>query len=75
MTSLKVRQIGNSLGVVLPKEILTRLNVTDGDTLYLTDSPDGSMKITSFDPTYENQMKVAEEGMKKYRNTLRGLAK
>jgi len=75
MTSLKVRQIGNSLGVVLPKEILTRLNVTDGDILYLTDSPDGSMKITSFDPTSENQMKVAEEGMKKYRNTLRELAK
>lgn len=64
MTSLKMQQIGNSLGVVLPKEVLTRLNVTDGDTLYLTDSPDGSMKITSFDPTFENQMKVAEEGIK-----------
>jgi len=72
MTSLKVRQIDNSLGVVLPKEMLTRLNVTDGDILYFTYLQDGSVQIMSFDSTFEAPM---EEGMKKYRNTLRELAK
>ncbi len=75
MTSLKVRQIGNSLGVVLPKEVLTRLNITDGDVLYLTDLLDNSIQITSFDPAFEDQMKAAEEIMEKYSNTLRELAK
>lgn len=75
MSNVKVRQIGNSLGVVLPKETLSRLNVTDGDILHLTESPDGSMRITPFDPEFETQMKAAREGMGKYRNTLRELAK
>jgi putative addiction module antidote len=75
MTNLKVRQIGNSLGVVLPKEALLRLNVADGDMLYLTEAPDGSMRITPFDPAFDAQMKAAREGMSKYRNTLRELAK
>ena len=75
MTSLKVRQIGNSLGIVLPKQALTRLNVADGDMLYLSEAPDGSMRITPYDPTFEAQMRAARQGMKKYRNTLRELAK
>ncbi len=75
MTSSKVRQIGNSLGIVLPEEVLTRLNVTDGDTLYLTDFLDNSVQITSFDPAFKDQMKAAEEIMEKYSNTLRELAK
>ena len=75
MTNLKVRQIGNSLGVVLPKEALSKLNVADGDMLYLTQAPDGSMRITPFDPSFDAQMQAAREGMNKYRNTLRELAK
>lgn len=75
MTSLKIRQIGNSLGVVLPKEALSRLNVADGDMLYLSEAPDGSMRITPFDPAFDKQMRAARHGMKKYRNTLRELAK
>ncbi len=75
MTSLKVRQIGNSLGVVLPKEALSRLNVASGDMLYLSEAPDGSMRITPFDPAFDAQMQAARKGMKKYRNTLRELAK
>lgn len=75
MTNLKVRQIGNSLGVVLPKEALSRLNVAEGDMLYLTEAPDGSMRITPFDPAFDSQMRAAREGMNKYRNTLRELAK
>lgn len=75
MTSLKIRQIGNSLGIVLPKQALSRLNVADGDMLYLSEAPDGSMRITPYDPTFDAQMRAARKGMKKYRSTLRELAK
>lgn len=71
---LKVRRVGNSLGVVLPKEALSRLNVEDGDQLYITEAPDG-FRITAADPEFAKQMKVAEKGMKRYRNALRELAK
>jgi putative addiction module antidote len=71
---LKVRRVGNSLGVVLPKEALNRLNVEDGDQLYITEAPDG-FRITAADPEFAKQMKVAEKGMKRYRNALRELAK
>ena len=74
MNLLKVRPIGNSLGVVLPKETLARLNLKDGDALYLTEAPDGSMRITPYDPAFEAQMRVAQEGMGRYRNSLRKLA-
>jgi putative addiction module antidote len=72
---LKVRQVGNSLGVVLTREALARLNVSRGDSLYLTEAPDGSLRITPYDPAFEEQMKLAREGMGQYRNTLRELAK
>ena len=75
MTKLKVRPVGNSLGVVLPKETLARLNLKDGDVLYLTESPEGSMRITAYDPEFETQMREAREGMGQYRNALRELAK
>jgi putative addiction module antidote len=75
VTQLKVRQVGNSLGVVLPKEALARLNLREGDALYLTEAPDGSMRITPYDPAFETQMRLAREGMGKFRNTLRELAK
>jgi putative addiction module antidote len=71
---LKVRRVGNSLGVVLPKEALNRLNVADGDQLYITEAPDG-FRITAADPEFAKQMEVAEKGMKRYRNALRKLAK
>ena len=75
---LKLRKIGNSVGVVLPKEALARLNVAEGDTLALTDAPDGGLRVT---PTTEGreqfgkQMKAAEKVIRRYRNTLRELAK
>ena len=75
MTSLKIRQVGNSLGIVLPKETLSKLNVVNGDVLYLTEAPDGSMRITPYDPEFEKQMTAAREGMGKFRNTLKELAK
>lgn len=75
MTSVKVRPIGNSLGVVLPKDVLSRLNLKDGDNLYLTEAPDGTMRITPYDPAFDAQMRATREGMSAYRNTLRELAK
>jgi putative addiction module antidote len=75
MTQLKVRAVGNSLGVVLPKETLARLNLKDGDVLYLTETPEGAMRITPYDPAFETQMSAAREGMGQYRNALRELAK
>jgi putative addiction module antidote len=75
VTLLKIRPVGNSLGVVLPKEALARLNLKDGDTLFLTEAPDGSMRITQYDPSFDEQMRAAQEGMRKYRNALRRLAK
>ncbi len=75
MIQLKVRPVGNSLGVVLPREALARLNLKDGDSLYLTESTDGSMRITPYDPAFEAQMRAAREGMGQYRNALRELAR
>ena len=75
MASTKIRKIGNSLGVVLPKTVLTRLNVSDGDQLYLSEAPDGSMRITPYDPEFEEQMQAAKDGMSQYRNTLRELSR
>ena len=74
---LKLRKVGNSVGVVLPKEALARLNVAEGDTLTLTDSPDGSLRVTPATEGREQfaaQMKAAEGIVRRYRNTLRELA-
>ena len=74
MSALKLTQIGNSVGVILPKEILARLRLEKGDVLYLTDSPDG-MRLTPYDPTFEAQIDAARSIMKKRRAVLRELAK
>ena len=74
MHALKLTQIGNSVGVILPKEVLALLKLEKGDTLYLTESPDG-MRITPHDPVFENQMQTAREIMKARRAALRELAK
>jgi putative addiction module antidote len=72
--TLKLTQIGNSVGVILPKEALARMKLEKGDTLFLTESPDG-YRIVEFDPDFDKQMSLAEEVMKKRRNVLRELAK
>jgi len=75
MINLKIRKVGNSLGVVLPLEVVSRLHVEDGDRLFLTEAPEGGYRLTPYDPEFEAQMKLAEEGMARYRNTLHALAK
>jgi len=71
---LKVTAVGNSAGVILPKELLSRLRVTKGDSLYATELSDG-VKLTPFDPELAGQMEVAERVMREDRNVLRKLAK
>lgn len=73
MIELTVRKVGNSLGVILPAEAAGALRVKEGDKLFLTESPSG-YRITPYDPEFEEQMKVANEGMRKYKNALRDLA-
>ena len=75
MINLKIRKVGNSLGVVLPIEAVNRLHVGDGDRLFLTEAPEGGYRLTPYNPEFEAQMQLAEEGMAIYRNTLRALAK
>ena len=72
---LKLRALGNSVGAVILKEALARMNVQSGDSLYLTESPDGGFRLTPADPNFAEAMEIAEEGMRQYRNALRELAK
>jgi putative addiction module antidote len=72
--ALKLTQIGNSVGVILPKEILARLKVGKGDSLFVTDLPDG-VALRPYDTEFAEQMELAREIMRKRRNVLRELAK
>jgi putative addiction module antidote len=74
MTALKLTQIGNSLGVILPKEVLARLKLEKGDMVFLTDAPQG-VNLTPYSTEFEAQMGEARRIMKKRRNVLRELAK
>lgn len=70
---LKITTVGNSAGVILPKELLARLRVEKGDALYAVETPDG-IRLTTYNPTVAEQMEVAERVMRKRRNLLRKLA-
>lgn len=74
MMTLKLTQIGNSVGVILPKELLGKLGVGKGDTLYAIDTPDG-VRLSTADPEFEAQMEVARRIMKERWAVLRELAK
>ncbi len=74
VVKLKVRPIGTSLGVILPKEILEQLNVGKDDVLFLTRDESG-YRVTPYDPEVEEQVRLGEEFMKQYRDTFRALAK
>jgi putative addiction module antidote len=74
MHALKLTQIGNSVGVILPKELLARLKLEKGDTVHIIDTPHG-FTVTPYDPAFEAQMKAARELMKERRAVLHELAK
>jgi putative addiction module antidote len=75
MIELKVRKIGNSLGVVLPKEAVNRLHADEGDRLFLIEGPNGGYQLTPYDPAFEKKMKKAGDIIGRYRNTLHALSK
>ena len=75
MLKLKIRKVGNSSGLVLPKEVLARLDVEAGDEVFLTETEGGGYSLSPLDPDFERQMAIAKRGMKKYRNALHELAK
>ncbi len=75
MLSLKVTTVGSSAGFILPKEAMTFLKVQKGDTVYLTEAPDGSYRLTPYNPEFERQMSLAETIMHEDRDILRALAK
>ncbi len=74
MLALKITKVGNSSGLLLPKEALAKLRVEQGDTVYLTETPEG-YRITPYDPDFARQMELARKIMRKHRNALRELAK
>ena len=74
MLALRITKVGNSSGLLLPKEAMAKLRVEQGDTVYLTETPDG-YRLTPYDPDFERQMGLARRAMKKHRNALRELAK
>jgi len=75
LVELKIRKFGNSLGVVLPKEVIQRLQAGDGERLFLIEAADGEYRLTPYDPAFEKKMAKAEEIMARYRNTLHALSK
>jgi putative addiction module antidote len=74
MFKLKVTTVGNSTGVILPKEVLAKMQVEEGDNLYLTETANG-FEISPYDPEFAEEMETARQVMKQYRNALRELAK
>lgn len=75
MIELKVRKFGNALGVVLPEEVIARLNMQEGAPLYLTAAPEGGYHLVPYDLAFEKKMATAEDIMHRYRDTLHRLAK
>lgn len=75
MVALKVRKVGNSLGLVLPKEVVSRLRTSEGEDVFLLEGPNNTYRITPFDPVFQKKMEKAEEIMARYRNTLHVLGK
>jgi putative addiction module antidote len=74
MHMLKLTQIGNSVGVILPKEALSRLRLEKGKSVFLTETPDG-YALTPYDPTLEEQIEAGREFMREFRDTFHQLAK
>ncbi|MGG5820785.1 AbrB/MazE/SpoVT family DNA-binding domain-containing protein [Falsiroseomonas sp. HW251] len=74
MATLKLRAVGNSVGVVLPKELLAKLNLAEGDTVQVVETPDGFL-LTPVATDVEEQLRLGREMMKKYRETFAALAK
>lgn len=74
MHALKIRAVGSSSGAVFPKELLAQLGVKQGDTLFATKAPDGSVRLTPHDDSFAQQMQAADDIMRSHRDVFRALA-
>ena len=74
MTTIKLTTVGTSTGAVIPKEMLARLKVEKGDTLYAIETPEGYL-LTPYDPAIDEELKAGQRFMKQYRDTFKALAK
>ena len=72
---LQIRKIGNSLGLILSKDMLARLELKEGDKLFVIDEPEGAFRLSTFDPRHASVMEIAREIMDEYKDTFRALAK
>ena len=75
MVELKVRKFGNSLGVILPEEVVNRLHTSDGEPLFLIEAPDGGYLLTPYDPNFGKKMTKADDIIGRYPKTLNVLSK
>jgi hypothetical protein len=74
MTTLKLIAVGAATGAIIPNAMLARMNVAKGDSLYVVEAPDGSYRLTAYDPAFARTMEKADDIMRRYRNTLHVLA-
>ncbi|MFN3854510.1 MAG: AbrB/MazE/SpoVT family DNA-binding domain-containing protein [Phreatobacter sp.] len=72
---LQVRKIGNSIGVILPKDLLARINLREGDKLHVIEQTERTIKLSRYDPDHAETMKIARDVMREYKDTFRALAK
>jgi len=71
---LQVKKIGNSLGLILPKELLARLKLTEGDKLYVVEQTERGIKLSPYDPKHVKAMEIARRSFRKYADTYKALA-
>jgi putative addiction module antidote len=71
---LQIRKIGNSVGLILPKELLARLKLQEGDKLYVIEQPERGVKLTPYDPKHAEAMGIARRSFRKYADTYKALA-
>jgi putative addiction module antidote len=72
---IQIRKIGNSVGLILPKELLARLKLKEGDKLYYVEQPERGLRLTPYDPKHAEAMDIARRSFRKYADTYKALAK
>ncbi|MGH6728503.1 MAG: AbrB/MazE/SpoVT family DNA-binding domain-containing protein [Pseudolabrys sp.] len=72
---LRIKKIGNSVGLILPKDLLARLKLKEGDQLHVIEQTERGFKLTPYDPKHAKAMKIARKVMEEYQDTFRALAK
>jgi putative addiction module antidote len=72
---LQIKKIGNSVGLILPKELLARLKLKEGDRLYVVEQTERGIKLSPYDPKHAKAMEIARRSFRKYADTYKALAK